>query len=60
MAWEGVLCGWYGSKGDNWAYGFTSNLEGDFTWSGVQVRAGGGQVLRQSSSCTGCGWPPAR
>ena len=41
MAWEGVLCGWYGSKGDNWAYGFTSNLEGDFTWSGVQVLAGG-------------------
>ncbi|PRW61051.1 Cytochrome c554 [Chlorella sorokiniana] len=36
MAWEGVLCGWYDSKGNNWAYGFTSNLEGDFTWSGVQ------------------------
>lgn len=43
MAWEGVLCGWYGSKGDNWAYGFTSNLEGDFAWSGVQVGAGRGR-----------------
>jgi hypothetical protein len=37
MAWEGVLCEWYQSRNDNWAYGFISNLKGDFKWNGNQA-----------------------
>lgn len=28
------------SRSDNWAYGFLSNLKGDFKWNGNQASAG--------------------